>query len=304
MIFWKHKSLGFSILEQPTVNFTPISYNAFYRLYRENSFLFSCISTFVQSLCSIKLIHDKQDNKKINWKNIVQQLSYNLLITGNTFIDKSYNIIPTIQIVLLTNKKTNNIHAYKITSKFKEEIIDKDNLLHIKLYNPSNNYYGLSPIESAIRPIETHNAISDYFLAVVQNGGRPSGILSHAECYSDNIKKSIKEDFKELYKKMGTQSSVAILEGSYKWENIGIDPDKLKLLETKLKAEKEIAAVFGIPPILLGVSDATFSNYKEARKHFFYERVLTMLELILEQISPFYNINIQIDYQAIEKEIQ
>lgn len=300
-MFWKTKNIGLSIIESPNVNLSQLSYHSFYKQFKENNFLFSCVSTFVSALCSLKLVHT---NHNIGWKNFIQKLSYSLLITGNAYIDKNYNIISTTSVSLLTDKNNHMVSAYKIKMKSNEYIVDKNQILHIKLYNPNDQHYGLSPVEPAMRAIETHNAISDFFLAVVQNGGRPSGILSHADCYSDNIKKSIKDDFKELYRRMGTQSAVAILEGTYKWESIGIDPDKLKLLETKVKVEREIALVFGIPPILVGVSDATFSNYREARKHFIYERVITTMELILENLNKFFNAKLSIDYQDIEKELK
>ena len=49
--------------------------------------------------------------------------------------------------------------------------------LHVRLFNPVNDYYGMSPIEAASVAIDIHNAASRWNKALLDNAARPSGAL-------------------------------------------------------------------------------------------------------------------------------
>ena len=50
-------------------------------------------------------------------------------------------------------------------------------VLHLKLYNPLDDHYGLSPLEAAARAVDVHNASSAWNKALLDNAARPSGAL-------------------------------------------------------------------------------------------------------------------------------
>ena len=50
-------------------------------------------------------------------------------------------------------------------------------ILHLKLFHPANDHYGLSPIEAAAAAIDIHNAASRWNKALLDNSARPSGAL-------------------------------------------------------------------------------------------------------------------------------
>ena len=50
-------------------------------------------------------------------------------------------------------------------------------ILHVKLFNPVNDHYGLSPIEAAATAIDIHNTASRWNKALLDNSARPSGAL-------------------------------------------------------------------------------------------------------------------------------
>ncbi len=53
-------------------------------------------------------------------------------------------------------------------------------MLHLKLFNPLNDHYGMSPLEAAQRPVDTHNAAAAWNKAMLDNAARPSGALVYA----------------------------------------------------------------------------------------------------------------------------
>ena len=53
-------------------------------------------------------------------------------------------------------------------------------ILHMRLFHPLNDHYGLSPIEAAATAIDIHNAASRWNKALLDNAARPSGALVYA----------------------------------------------------------------------------------------------------------------------------
>ena len=53
-------------------------------------------------------------------------------------------------------------------------------VLHMKLFHPTNDHYGMSPLEAAASAIDVHNAASRWNKALLDNSARPSGALVYA----------------------------------------------------------------------------------------------------------------------------
>ncbi|MBY0420662.1 MAG: phage portal protein, partial [Parvularculaceae bacterium] len=63
-------------------------------------------------------------------------------------------------------------------------------ILQLKLFHPTNDHYGLSPLEAAAQSVDLHNAALAWNKALLDNAARPSGALVYqgpegAESLSD-----------------------------------------------------------------------------------------------------------------------
>ncbi len=58
--------------------------------------------------------------------------------------------------------------------------LPRENVLHVKMFNPTDDHYGMSPLEAASRSIDTHNSASAWNKAMLDNAARPSGALVFA----------------------------------------------------------------------------------------------------------------------------
>ncbi|SOB98710.1 HK97 family phage portal protein [Rhodobacter sp. JA431] len=52
-----------------------------------------------------------------------------------------------------------------------------DPICHIKSFHPSDDHYGLSPMQAAAVAVEVHNAASGWSKALLDNAARPSGAI-------------------------------------------------------------------------------------------------------------------------------
>ncbi len=66
----------------------------------------------------------------------------------------------------------NNSYDFKV-----DKLTGRSAVLHLKTFNPLNDWYGLSPIEAAAYSIDQHNQAGAWNQAMLQNGARPSGAI-------------------------------------------------------------------------------------------------------------------------------
>lgn len=269
-------------INNPKLNSQNISISLFEEYYKTNPIIFKCISFLAKSLLSINIKHDLNLNE--NWENFIQKIIINLLITGNCYIEKStLNVIQNYsEIILLFNPNTQIIQKYKMLKHNKWLEFPAENIIHIKY----SEYYPISPMEVAYKHIEGYNSVLNYIIALVQNGGRPSGILSLQGFQSKEIREKNRRALQEMYKTINSKGDVAIIEGDdYKWEQIGTSPEKLQIIELQLFFAKSICFSFNISPILVGLEDATHSNYEEIREEFLEDYVRPFLKSIINQLN-------------------
>jgi HK97 family phage portal protein len=198
--------------------------------------------------------------------------------------------------------------AYDYTLDSSTTRIQMDDVLHLKSAHPLNDWYGLSPIEVAAMAIDQHNAVSTHSLALLQNGGRPSGVFiwkgtEDGWGLTDEQKQSIRDSITHVYSVQGNAGRIMVLEGEVEWKELGLSPKDMDFAEGKHIAVREISQAFGVPPMLVGVpGDATYANYKEARFHLWEDTILPLLERFQDafthSLGKRYDENIRFSYDV------
>lgn len=167
------------------------------------------------------------------------------------------------------------------TIRFAEE--GERPVLHLKAFHPTDDYYGLSPMEAAARAIDVHNAASGWNKSLLDNAARPSGALvykgtSGDASLTDSQFERLKQELTENYTGSANAGRPLLLEGGLEWQQMGLAPRDLDFNEAKNAAAREIALAFGVPPMLLGIpGDNTFANYKEANLTFWRQTVIPLV---------------------------
>ena len=166
-------------------------------------------------------------------------------------------------------------------------------VLHLKLYSPTDDYYGFSPLEAAAVAIDMHNAASAWNKALLDNAARPSGALVYTN--KDAADRLSDEQFDRLKAELSTTYSGAqgagrplLLEGGLDWKPMSLTPADMDYINGKHAAAREIALAFGVPPQVLGVpGDNTYANYKEANSAFWRQTVVPLVERAARAISAW-----------------
>jgi HK97 family phage portal protein len=158
-------------------------------------------------------------------------------------------------------------------------------ILHLTLFNPLDDYYGLSPLEAAAIAVDTHNAAAAWNKALLDNAARPSGALVYAgpegAAMHDAQFERLKKELSDQYQGTANAGRPLLLEGGLDWKPMSLSPKDMDFMEAKHSAAREIALAFGVPPMLLAVpGDNTYSNYQEANRVFWRATVLPLANRI------------------------
>lgn len=162
-------------------------------------------------------------------------------------------------------------------------------LLHMAFFHPSNDHYGLSPIEAAATAIDIHNTASRWNKALLDNAARPSGALVYSSSDGNLTRdqyERLKSELESSFQGARNAGRPLLLEGGLDWKAMSLSPKDMDFIEAKSAAAREIALALGVPPMLLGIpGDNTYSNYQEANRSFWRQSVLPLVSRTSKALS-------------------
>ena len=246
----------------------------------------------------------------------LETLTSHLLLAGNAYVELVSTEHHTLECSLLRPDRVQVVpHAvephYLYTVGDKRRVIQRapsasfQPLLHLKMFHPLNDWYGMSAIEAAASSIDQHNEVGHHNLSLMKNGGRPTGalILNQGDrgFLSEEDYQGLRQEIQTAFQGSENAGRVIFLEGDMKWQELGVNPKDLDFVAGKYLSAREIAQAFGVPAMLVGVpGDATFANYKEARLHLWEDTILPLLDKIMSEMNrwlcPLYGENFRFAY--------
>jgi len=191
--------------------------------------------------------------------------------------------------------------------------VDQDtgmgDLKQIKLWNPLDDYHGLSPLAAAAVEVDQHNLASTHNISLLSNGARPSGAIifkpqddaGFTANLSDSQRQQLLTDLNRRFSGTSNAGRPMLLEGDFDWKEMGLSPKDMDFLNLKHMSSTDIALCFGVPSQLVGVPDSqTYANVAEARLALYEETIIPYLRKIESDINewliPQFNENIKFQY--------
>lgn len=204
-----------------------------------------------------------------------------------------YILRPEMMTVVVS--KTNNplglVTGYVLNKPDGSKIpFDIDEILHFKMPNPSNPYYGMGPIEAARTFIQTEQFSAEWTKNSLYNSGRPSGIVSIKGTIDDEQFMSIKKRFRDEYSGTGNAGKTLFLKGTdgIDYQKLGMELGELALKELKDMTRDDIMMMFRVSKTMLGISeDVTLNNARESRAMFKESITLSEWDRLTDHLTAF-----------------
>ena len=214
----------------------------------------------------LALVPNDEMSSKDLWTSVVGCLA----LCGNAYVeiirDKSRN---PVQIYPLHSLKTEPVRlpngklAYRTLdySTGGDRIVNAADVLHFRLFS-WDGLKGLSPIQQARQDIGLARAATKAGARHFGNGSKPPGILTPVGKVGEQDFINMRRAW-ELSNGGDNQGRTAVLPSEWKFTSIGITPEDSQMLATRAMSRTDIAALFGIPPHMVGDTTRLSNNNHE-----------------------------------------
>lgn len=265
----------------------------------------------------------KKPNPLMGQAQFIEALVSYYLIAGNSFVEAvrpSLNTPPkelwpifSPQNMKIVVGKEGYPQAYEYIANGNKKRWDVDfvdfkcDVLQLKTFNPTDIWWGLSPLQIGISAIDASNASNMWNISLMKNMCTPSGILSVKSSDSNPTgalttlqKDDLKEEIERRYSGLRNAGRPMLLEGNLQWQSIALSPKDMDYLKGKEVNAADIALIYGVPLEMVGLGQKTFANYAEARAAFYTNTVLPLMDFIKTELNrwltPAFGDNLELDY--------
>lgn len=166
-------------------------------------------------------------------------------------------------------------------------IFELEDIMHLKFASyDDRSFYGLSPIEVAMRTVDRLNAGDDWNTAIFQNDGRPSAIFTTKNFLTVEQRNQVKAELKKKYSGKRNAGMPMVLEADMSYQQVALTPKEMDWIESQGFDERRICMIMDVPSLLLSDYEGqTYANRKEAKQSLFTENVLPKMDRTVGHIN-------------------
>lgn len=179
----------------------------------------------------------------------------------------------------------------------------KEEILHEKYVNPNadingQQLYGFAPLRAFYRNTERNNAAKDSSTAKFRNGGvEEIAYIDHPDfnAFSIDERKSqialLKEKWNKEHTGTSNQGKVMFSGAPMGSVHLGNSPVELGIIDSEKWDAIMFCNGYGVPPELLGLTQKTYNNVKEAEKALTTRSAIPLLTSRRNSLTRFVNTN-------------
>lgn len=188
------------------------------------------------------------------------------------------------------------------------ETFDPDDVVYFQYFDPANDLGGLGPLESSLGEVGLGRDVIRHAQSFFVNGARLDGILSLPGAQQGDID-AAETRWKRVFRGVRNAFKVLVVGGGERgvaYTPVTAPPKDLAMVELSSEVRRAICAAFGVPPVLVGVWEASNYSTHEWRRSFYTETIMPELDFLEDEInnqfvSRFWpNVRIKFDVSDIE----
>ena len=293
--------------------------------YQENAIVFRCVNEIAHGASAVELCVYQGDikldqhplidllerpNPQFAGNEYFQALYSFLLLSGNSYA--LYSLVggqprelhllrPDRMKIVPSKTHIPSSYEYHVDGRLANRYdVDSETgmseVKHFKMWNPLDDYYGLSPIQAASADIDQHNHAAKHNLGLLMNGARPSGAVVfkpkdetglHVQL-SESQRQQLMTDLNMRFSGAHNAGRPMLLEGDFDWKEMGFSPKDMDFLELKNMSARDIALCFGVPSQLVGVPDSqTYNNVSEARLALYEDTIIPLIRRVESDLNEW-----------------
>lgn len=281
----------------------------------ENTYVFMCINEILKNLGSVEwLIEIKgadgvwvkdvehisnqlitQPNLKHSFTQLIKQMYVNYDLEGNFILHKIKGVgsaviglecLPAVNVTPKVNNTTKEIlyYTYKVGSS--STIIYPDDIIHGMFYDPTDSTWGISKLEVLKKALDCDDKATEWNKSSMENRGVTDGAFVFDEILDGDEFDEAVASIKDKYANTSKGREPWLLHGGVKWVNMSRTPVEMDYLDSRKYTREEIAGVFGVPLLLLGVLEkSSYNNLDTSKKLLWQDTIIPMLDEFFEILN-------------------
>jgi len=166
--------------------------------------------------------------------------------------------------------------------RLSEEVIPFERVIHIKLPNPFNPFYGLPLIIAASRPILLDRYKNEYEMAFYLRGGMHSGVIETEQDISKTRMERLMRTFEQAFTGKRNWWRQLFLPKGAKWINSTLSMAEMQHLESLKENRSTLLANLGVPPSQVGLVQDVNRSTAEDQKANLWNNTIVPLCLMIE----------------------
>lgn len=227
----------------------------------------------------------------------LEQLVMNLYLCGNCLVWKNtdreldrgqdYNPkSPVTELIILNPDYIEyKDNGFEITGYFGKEKSpyqgnkwDAGEIIHFRLSNPLNMFWGMSPIQAAYKAIDLDSKILAWWMETLENGCRKDMLIKFKHELTDLQYKRVTNLIQNQVAGFRNGRSFMILGHEANVEFLNIAPAELDFTDSRKMSSQEIRGIFRVPGPLIGdLEGATLNNARELIQYFWLSNIMPLL---------------------------
>ena len=281
--------------------------------YKASSYVYTCVNAISKAVCSVPwYVHQQKSNgiwEQVinhplellidkptpfhNKKDLMQGMVQHLYLGGNAVFTKvrARNIVaeiwqlPTDAIKVVPSRE-NFIDHYIYEKDGIRKRIEQSDIIHNKFNDPANPYWGISPLMAGAKLIDSDVEAIKFQKMSLQNRAISDGVFTFEHTLTKDQWEEARQMVREQHQGIENAHTPWVLGAGAKFEPMSLSPVEMDFLNSRKFNREEICSLFQVPPPIVGIMDtSTYNNIETARKIFWQDTIIPLLEDIKDALN-------------------
>jgi HK97 family phage portal protein len=216
-----------------------------------------------EPLFALLHLSPNSEQTSMEWR---EQMLSHLLLRGNAYSRivrtgrRITELIPLDPDKVAVTSANGAIIGYRYDNR--EDIVPSD-MLHVRGLS-TDGVVGRSVLRDAIDTFSAAKSAQEYGRRVLDNDATPSVVLRHPETLDAEAATRLRESWEQMFSGPRNAGRTAVLEEGMSIEKLQMSSEDLQFIDTRKLQRQEIAAIFRVPPHMVGdLSASSYSNIEQ-----------------------------------------
>ena len=202
--------------------------------------------------------------------------------------DRVVSLNPINPSIVTVHRDREGALEYRWAEKGKPIVRKEADVLHIRGAFPTA-MGGKSTLDACRSTFNAAIDANNASAATFKNGARPSGVLTLDRAFVGDQRKKTEQLLQEKFRGAMNDGRPMLLDNGLTWQSISLNPEDAQMLETRAFSVEELCRIFGVPPFMIGHTQASTSwgtgleQQVLAFQKFTLRRRLKRIEMALEK---------------------